>query len=182
MSLRTADDRQFSGTAALDPRLDTGRVLLAVSGLYLPVVAGLLVARALGYARRQRWERTGTQWTCEERTSMLGIELSRRTLHVPASSVVYHSTGSLGDPALLLCGAFYLFGLVFFGVSSIHTGLLAASPVRIFLGGLLILSGLALDVGCFVLHQRLASRNALQIGLLDGRVHTIRDLTASDAG
>ncbi len=182
MSLTIAEGRRYSGVAAPDPRLDTGRVLLAVSGLYLPVVVGLLVARALGYARRQRWERTRDAWTCEERTTMLGIELSRRTLHVPASSVVYHSTGSLGDPALLLCGAFYLFALVFWGVGQLHTGLLGASPGHLFLGGLLILAGLAMDVGCFLLHQRLASRDALQLGLLDGRVHTVRDLTTPDAG
>jgi hypothetical protein len=162
--------------------MDVWHILLSVSGLYLLVVAGRLVALILGYSRHQAWELSGETWVCLEKTSMLGIELSTRTLRVPTSSIVYRSTGSLGDPALLLCGAFWLFGLVFWGVSRIHTGLLAGSQLWIFSGVLLILAGLAVDVGCFLLHQRLSARHALQIGLLDGSVLTLRDLDPPTAG
>jgi hypothetical protein len=162
--------------------MDAGHILLAVSGLYLLVVAGRLVGRLLGYARVQSWELLDDVWVCRERTTMLGIELAARTLTVPASSIVYRSSGSLGDPALLLCGAFWLFGLVAWGVSHIHTGLHAASPLWILSGILLVLAGLAVDVGCFLLHQKLAARHALQFGLLDGSVLTIRDPDPPNAG
>jgi len=171
----------FTGRAALDGRLDMPRILLAVSGLYLFVVLGQLVARALGYARRQSWQSTPEEWICEEKTSMLGISISSRIIRIPAGSVVFHSTGSLGDPSLLLTGAFWLFAFVLWGVCRIHTGLLTAAPILIFSGGLLILLGLAVDVGCFLLHQRLFSREAIQFGLLDGSVHTIRDAKPVDA-
>lgn len=170
-----SDRGRFRGQAAWDTRLDAPRLVLAVSGLYLLVVVGRLVARLLGYARVQSWEISPEAWTCRERTSMLGIELGTRTLHLPRSSIVFHSTGPLGDPALLLCGAFWLFGLVFWGMARIHTGLLAGSGLHILSGALFILAGLAVDVGCFLLHQRLSARHALQIGLLDGGVLTVRD-------
>ncbi len=172
---------RFTGKGAHDSRLDVPRILLAVCGLYLFVVIGQLVARLLGYARRQSWQITPEQWICEEKTSMLGISISTRTLHIPSCSVVYHSTGSMGDPGLLLTGAFWLFGFILWGVFRIHTGLLTGSAVWIFSGGLLILTGLAVDVGCFLMHQKLFSREAVQIGLLDGTVHTIRDPDPADA-
>jgi len=172
---------RFTGKAALDSRMDVPRILLAVSGLYLLVVPGQLVARVLGYARHQTWDITEEQWTCREKTTMLGITISSRTMNIPAGNVVFHSAGTLGDPALLLTGAFWLFGLVFWGVFRIHTGILTGAPLWIFSGGLLILSGLIVDVGCFLLHQRLFSSQALQIGLLDGSIHTLRDPDPSDS-
>ncbi len=173
---------RFRGRATFDPRMDVGQVLLAVSGLYLLVVVGRLVARLLGYARVQSWELVDDVWVCQERTTMLGTVLATRTLRVPTSSIVHRSTGSLGDPALLLCGAIWLFFLVLWGVTQIHTGLITGTPLRIFSGALLVLAGLAVDVGCFLLHQKLAARHALQFGLLDGSVLTIRDPDPPTAG
>jgi hypothetical protein len=172
---------RFTGKAALDSRMDVPRILLAVSGLYLLVVLGQLMARVLGYVRHQTWDITDEEWICREKTTMLGISISSRTMRFPAGSVVFHSSGTLGDPVLLLTGAFWLFGLIVWGVFRIHTGILTGAPLWIFSGGLLILSGLIVDVGCFLLHQRLFSSQALQIGLLDGSIHTVRDPDPSDS-
>jgi hypothetical protein len=173
--------RRFTGRAGTNSRMDPTRILLAVSGLYLLVVLGQLMARVLGFARQQTWDINDEEWICRESTTMLGISISKRTVHIPAASVVFHSSGSLGDPALLLTGAFWLFGLILWGVFRIHTGLLAGAPLWVFSGGLLILSGLVVDVGCFLLHQHLRSNQALQIGLLDGSILTLRDPDPPDS-
>ncbi len=166
---------EFRGNAGVDGTIRPVRMLAAITGVYLPFALGRVLLALMGFVRRQKWTVGPREWVFEEQSAMLGVKLFSRKTRIPAASIVYVSSGTMGDPALLLAGAVWLFALVLFGMYRIHTGVTAGAPAYILTGGFFVLTGLLVDIGCFLLHQKLvdSAGHVLQVGLIDGSVKTV---------